>query len=405
MKSNFLSDTPQKKRELKRPALPIIIQKNGTSEVSYLNIRKTLLRLEGERSKASSIYHVVHIADVLNRKNIRRAYIEMDVIPDRNYDLVLRMGSLWWDLMDNIPDYSDGKDYGDLGNALTFGRFLSCSLHIHLHKLYDNARHKTSKQGPQNLAGQMVRFESMYDDWLYASRNAARNDDHLALLDIYEDIQFTGFGEFAGLVSTVGSMDWEQRGYKSIGLRACQLSRKMAFLLASTIYLRARMVRSSSRSGLRKVSTSRKKLRRRTPNVQLSLKGLKGLEKYTRLPIAAYVNDITWLNRGNKPYSFATEVNGNFDIRLYYKNMLRSGMSADTWIWVKGKKEGSNASPRVVAEFEGVGQHQGTYWEDYLVTELRDAYNLYPGSLHMEWEFPVLGKRGALNDIVSRINK
>lgn len=392
--------------EISEPA-PILVKNDDTDqyEVSYSNLHHELNILIKKKSSAARLQAVVHMADVVNHHAISAIYTEMKEIHSENYDAYHDLGSAWWNLMEGMPEHADEKAFGDVDQACSMASSLACAAHMFLHKKYDNARYGDRKGVPINLVGQVVRFELMYQDLLRTSQRAAKSLDDQMLRDIYEEISFEVYGEYAWLVEQVGALSWEDRGFKSIGLRVCQLSRKMAFLMASTLYLRARMVTKSSRNGLTKIATTRTKLLRRIPNVQMNWRALSRIKDYTRLTICTYINDIQWIDSAVKPYSFASSISEDYFVRLYYKSMARSGMSSKIWVWTKGKKETKEGMPVVVAEFEGLGQHQDEYWEDYLATKMNDYYNLYPGSLHMEWEFPVIGSIGAINDLIARIKK
>ena len=54
------------------------------------------------------------------------------------------------------------------------------------------------------------------------------------------------------------------------------------------------------------------------------------------------------------------------------------------------------------AEFEGPDQHRTAVWEDWLATLARPAYDLYPGSLAVEWELPAITATSGAFDLLSR---
>jgi len=73
-----------------------------------------------------------------------------------------------------------------------------------------------------------------------------------------------------------------------------------------------------------------------------------------------------------------------------------------TVVWAMGTvKQGQ--PPYLESEFEGPGQHRRRYFEDYLVTLTRPAYDLYPGAMLLEWEFPRIEAARGANDLISRV--
>ncbi len=84
--------------------------------------------------------------------------------------------------------------------------------------------------------------------------------------------------------------------------------------------------------------------------------------------------------------------------------MLAVGVASGRWLWARAKLEPGEGLPILVAEFEGLGEHGRTYWEDWLAAETRSAYDLAPSSLDVLWEIPNPKYRNGMLELSGRVS-
>ncbi|MFT5780046.1 MAG: hypothetical protein ACI837_003007, partial [Crocinitomicaceae bacterium] len=111
-----MTDTVPIKRERKASKYPVMVTKDGKTEISHSNIHETLKNINIQPSRSSNLARVVSIASIVNQKNISAIYREMHDIQHDDYDAFNQLGLTWWNLMYDIPEDADEKAYGNVEN-------------------------------------------------------------------------------------------------------------------------------------------------------------------------------------------------------------------------------------------------------------------------------------------------
>ena len=116
------------------------------------------------------------------------------------------------------------------------------------------------------------------------------------------------------------------------------------------------------------------------------------------------MSETGWVDRPDTPYSFARFTHGRFELRVRYRSMMGVGVAPGRWLWARAKLEPTPGVPILVAEFEGLGEHAKTHWEDWLAAETRSVYDLAPSSLDVLWEMPHPSFRCGLLEFTGRVS-
>lgn len=190
----------------------------------------------------------------------------------------------------------------------------------------------------------------------------------------------------------IGSLDAARRGSALQGLQCSELLRRCCALLGWVCFIDHRRSSGPSRRGLAQVAENRALLRRQRQETHVGDPYLFGVEAGTRVKVAGLVREVGWVERPDIPYSFARLGARPVELRVHRRSLLAVGVAPGRWLWARGKaepQEGPDGDRAiVVAEFEGLHQHAGDSWEDWLASETREVYDLAPSSLDVLWELP-----------------
>jgi hypothetical protein len=121
----------------------------------------------------------------------------------------------------------------------------------------------------------------------------------------------------------------------------------------------------------------------------------------------AYVGRATrveWVERPTKPYSFVELAGSDARLLVAHRSVVRRGLAAGSNVYALGNVKAGDEGVVLEAEFEGPDRHRTSVWEDWLATLARPAYDLYPGSLAIEWELPAITARSGAPDLLSRLS-
>jgi len=188
------------------------------------------------------------------------------------------------------------------------------------------------------------------------------------------------------------------------GLRASRLLRHAALLTAAVPFLRARLGSERLAESTAELLTRRQRLERMDgPPLLGTRRPLRPAPGKT-VQVRGIVQETGWVERPQKPFGWARTSDG-IVLVLPWKRFENYGVVAGSLVWAAGRVEENFASLGAVVkvEAEGLSQHAGSVFADWLATELRDAIDLQPGSLRLWWELPDPRSPHAVNDLDSHV--
>ena len=209
----------------------------------------------------------------------------------------------------------------------------------------------------------------------------------------------------ATLAEVLGRSPRTARSVRMAGVRAAELIRRHCMLLAAQPVIERRVVDGRRAAGLAGIAGSRLELRRSPAAGNNAAWHAYGHLPGDRFVVGGYVVSTGWVDRQPIPYSFARFADSPIELRVHRRSMTAVGVAPGRHLWARAKLEPSSATPSVqllVAEFEGISQHSGEVWEDWLATEARPAYDLAPYTLDVHWELPSPAFKAGLNELASR---
>ena len=293
-------------------------------------------------------------------------------------------------------------------------RAVATAIHAHLTLAYAEGRERRGLTPNLSLDERLTAAENAYVERLRGLRRAARRRDAAgkgAMAAILGEIVAEARGtadSLAVLASDAAAISTDlQLERNAPGLRASTLARRNAFLAAAAICLHARLMDPATRSTTPEVAERRTRLARR----ELSPRNAwiyvsEALIGRTNMSVLGSIRDIEWIERGAKPFGAAVLAPSGSAVRLPFKSFTRNGISPGATVLAVGRVKPADdrtPEPWLEIEQEGPTEHANTVWEDWLAVLVRDTYDLYPGSLRVEWELPAFGARGGRNDLLARI--
>jgi hypothetical protein len=300
---------------------------------------------------------------------------------------------------------NDKVDGGlDRGLAKQLGRALAQGIHVSLHNAWRAGQNGTTTSPRRAvLVHQLKNFERSYRERLLASRYACLKQRPDLLQGLLDDLNDEAFGKLSLLTQRVASLSNAERDKAALGLRVTRLGRKTAMLAAGLILLTARLSTRRTSGSTAKIAESRKKLTRDQPQLRIAKKNLANAQEGDRIRIRGRIKEVEWTAGGDKMFSRLTLEGVDSPLYVHYKNLERLGVQAGMAVWAAGKVEEVSGQTAVIVEFEGPGQHEGEYWEDWLANKVRRVYDLYPQSLFMDWEYPPADGKNISVDVRCRI--
>jgi hypothetical protein len=286
------------------------------------------------------------------------------------------------------------------GKALA--RATAIGIHVRLHQAFHRGLRQSPVRPTDTLAKQITMEERTYRSFLARTRLAARRSDITGAMKLLTSVVDQAH-LFADLCSRAARASRSRKG-ALLGLSVSSLARQYAMLAAGLVLVIERLQDPRSSKATATVARTRKRLSRSVVRLPTARRSLTGTRVGAKAAIVGRIESLAWQDRTRKPFSVARLADKRGALLVPYKSMRQQGVSAGANVWAQGKvKRNSKGSRYLEVEFEGVGKHQQRYWEDWLAQLARPAYDLYPGTLLMEWEFPRLGRRSAASDMYSRI--
>lgn len=288
--------------------------------------------------------------------------------------------------------------------AMAVARAVATGVHVRTHEAYDSGLDGPAIPSTSVLAARVDDEERRYDEYLGRSRLAARQGDVAEMLELLAAVVERAHVSLPVVCSRTAraSIAADHRGTE-LGVRVSVLCRRYAMLAAALVVLDWRLRRPRTHRTTGDIAASRTRRARRYLRLTVARRALVGTPSGTRMDLLGRVTDVRWIDRPEKPYSAATLVGTPGELRVPYKSIGRVGVVDGAGVWARGKVERDGDVAYLKVEFEGPGTHQRTYWEDWLANEVRASYDLYPGTVFMEWELPRIGTNGSGSDLYARI--
>jgi hypothetical protein len=291
--------------------------------------------------------------------------------------------------------------------AESIARSIAVGVHLRLHRSFDRGLGSESGRGPtRSLTERITEEERRYRAFLRRSRQEAAGSEPGGLLDMLGELtdRAQGLLGFLAERAAMASAAEDREGGK-LGLRVSALGRRYAMLAAALVMLDWRYRNPRTAWSTARIALSRERLARPAVVFPLTAHTLAGREPGTQRAVFARIANVDWIDRPRKPYSSADMKGVTGSLVVPYKSLRHQGATDGVYVWAKGKikQPDKDAPPLLEVEFEGSGNHARHVWEDWLAVLARDAYELHPGSLYMEWEYPRLGLVGSSSDLHARI--
>ena len=292
--------------------------------------------------------------------------------------------------------------------AHSLARSASAMLHVASWNAYEWGRGQPGATLPDDWRQRLRDLEIRYRHALAELRNAAIDSNVARVGMILRRLVEMAYGDLRSALilsarvgkraSTVG-----RPRDAVMPILGSVLARRCAMLAGATILVAQRVCATRSRTSTRKVAERRETLRRKTIDLEKVDLSLEYLNVGDSINVIGCPLSVEWEERPGKPVS-VVGLKG-ITVIAPHKSLRRQGLTPGAWGWFSGTvQDDGNQGRYLEIEQEGPTTHAGEIWEDWLVTEVRSAYDLYPGSLMAEWEFPVAGHFGSKMDYLTRVS-
>ncbi|MEQ1895856.1 MAG: hypothetical protein ABL971_00555 [Vicinamibacterales bacterium] len=320
----------------------------------------------------------------------------------------LDLGAAW---AERAAKRNTGAAENDARDA---ARAVATAVHAHLTLAFAQGRERRGLTPNMSLDERLAAAESAYVVRLRGLRRAARRGDAAgarAVAAILGEV----VAETRGTSDSLAVLAFDaaaistnlQLERNAPGLRASAHVRKNAFLAAAAICLHARLLDPATRSTTPEIAERRTRLSRRDLSPRNAWTHVSdALVGRTGVSVLGAIRDLQWIERGARPFGAAVFAPSGSVVRLPFKSFTRNGISPGATVLAVGRVKPADdhtPEPWLEIEQEGPSEYANTVWEDWLAVLVRDAYDLYPGSLRAEWELPAFGARGGRNDLLARI--
>ncbi len=304
-----------------------------------------------------------------------------------------------------------GQLFFSKGQALQLGQAISTLIHITLWDAFTDGLREGGKKAPKNWRADWRRQHTQYQGTLKRLREAALQQDLTLCASCLRNLSVRALVELPKICKEAGKASAYARkeshtSSSHFGLQISNLSRKTAMLAGAAALLCQRLSSSRSSEATRQIAERRTTLMREGMDLRQMDLVLDDLAHGQLINVAGRVKEVVWEERPKKPVSIIRLEQGQCELLVPYKSMRRQGLAAGSYCWCLGKvKRPASSKPYIEVEQEGPNQHAGEVWEDWLATQTRPFYDLYPASVEMVWEFPEQGHFGSMLDFLTRVNQ
>jgi hypothetical protein len=293
----------------------------------------------------------------------------------------------------------------DADEALRIARATASGIHLRCQCSYQDGREMRPQVPRKKLIDDLERLDRRYVTNLRSLRRSTmggRFDEPLTLAAEVTEAAHYEIAPLCKLAARAAASDDDRAA--GVALRASDLARRNAALVAGAIVIDKRLRDKRRRKSTAEAARRASKTRRTPLNPNAARKTLRTSDKGKSLSMVAQLGRVQYVERPRKPYSDA-RIPGIGDLRVPHKNMRRAGVVGGSWVVAAGKVKVASGDKALEVEFEGPGQHRTEYFEDWMCDLARPAYDLYPSVLRMIWELPDPKVRGGGADLLSRIDR
>jgi hypothetical protein len=319
--------------------------------------------------------------------------------------LLYRVGQTLEEILaevDDVPRFADENYPQHL--AYRLGQAVAVGIHIRCHYAFAagaNKRRPTVSAMLQTLQEQ----ERWYESALAASRSAAIEGNLTNMSRLLCSVIAQAHTRTARAVDLAARMAGSRnRAVADAGLRASWVARRMAMLAAALVVVEWRQRRARTLATTREIAQSRSLLYRSFMRSRVARRSLRGLPPGAPASLIGRIEQISFVQRPTEPFSRAILADTGEVLVVPHRSLTRQGVVVGTFIWASGTvRHDTSIGTHLKVGFNGPGTHRMTHWEDWLADLVRPAYNLYPGTMALEWEFPPLLSGGRRTDLYIRI--
>jgi hypothetical protein len=323
----------------------------------------------------------------------------------KDVSLLSRVGQTLVEILaevDDVPRFADNNYPQHL--AYRLGQAVAVGIHIRCHYAFAtgaNKRRPTVSAMLQTLQEQ----ERWYESALAASRSAAIEGDLTNMSRLLCSVIDQAHTRTARAVDLAARMAGSRnRIVADAGLRASWVARRMAMLAAALVVVEWRQRRSRTLATTREIAQSRSLLYRSFMRSRVTRRSLRGFHPGSPASLIGRIEQIGFVQRPTEPFSRAILADTGEVLVVPHRSITRQGVGVGTFVWATGTvRHDASIGNHLKVGFNGPGTHRMTHWEDWLADLVRPAYNLYPGTMALEWEFPPLFNEGRRTDLYIRI--
>ncbi len=282
-------------------------------------------------------------------------------------------------------------------------RCLAVAVHTYALAKYHNGRLEPIEEEPAHILRAIGRAERHYRGLLLDTRIAARNSMITHLRKVLIDGLDVVMGDIAYIAQTLGGQQDIVKSNKLAAVRAGVIARRYAMLSAACLQLMFRLTNNRKAAGLRQVAERRGQLMPLDKDMLAAITVVSNATPGSRLRLSARCESVSWVDVDDGYTAIFVAAGQVTELRLARRNAMRAGVAEGSRLYAEGMLKDDEG--RIFLDIERLSTSTSAVdvWEDYLVTEVRSVYDLYPGSIDMSWEFPDLRRAGARNDLHGRL--
>ena len=363
----------------------------------------------GSRSRAiaagGALRQVVFVATVAAMRAAEAFYVRADTtVAADELDRVESAGGAAVQLLALVADDDRFADahYGQ-PLALSLARAVATGIHVRGHLAFTKPVVGRRPPAPAVLRA-LDQQERGYESALAESRRAAAAGEVSATSQLLRELHIEAHRGTALLVERAARLAGSRHPQAdAAGLRASVLARRLAMLTAALVLLDRRQRRPRTRTTTSEIAASRAVLRRGFLRPTVARRTLHGVPVGGDTTLMGRLDEVTWVQRPTEPYSLAVFEHGPMLV-VPHRSLTRQGVAAGAYVWARGTvRDEASVGVHLKAGFNGPGTHRMTHWEDWLADLVRPAYDLYPGTLAVEWELPQTSDAGRRSDLYIRV--
>ena len=293
----------------------------------------------------------------------------------------------------------------DQNTADGIAKLLAQSVHLLCHNAFETGIRTVRTPLEDELNEAIAQEEVVYNRLLESSRAHCLQSNAAGLSDVLDQVFEQVVGSLSLTLENSASFGYvypeSRSGY---GVRISGIARRYAMLAANLVLLQERLRNKTTIRTTAEIAESRSTLRRLLPAFDFVPESYGPPRDRERIKVIDRLVAIEWIQAPEKPFTEAQTDSRGETVLIPYKRVTSQGCVEGAQFWAKGRVKQGPSNKYFEVEFEGSGNHQMEVWEDWLAYQVRNIYNLYPGSLYMEWEFPEIGSEFDSADYFARIN-